>query len=109
MFWLFVYIFIFLDVIVFMTMFVGLYLCLTIAEMVLAKVIYILRFSIIAIMDEYFITAILNMFNIVFVSILVILRMVSKDHETTSWYNFVNRGSYQGKKQKNEKQIFFFR
>ena len=73
MFLLFGYLFLFfLDVIVFMTLFVGLHLCLTIAEMVLMKVIYILRFSMIAIMDENFITTILNMFNMVFISILVI-------------------------------------
>ena len=92
-----------------MTLFVGLHLCLTIAEMVLMKVIYILRFSMIAIMDENFITTILNMFNMVFISILVIFRMMSDEQETTSWYNFMNRGSYLGKKQKTEKHIFFLR
>ena len=99
----------FSDVIVYMTIAFGLHLCLTTAEMVLMKVIYILRFSRIAAMDEYFISTVLIMFNSVVILIIVMFRMVSKDIEVTAWYNFVKQDPFKYGKEKTSGEIIGYR
>ena len=62
---------------------VVLYLTMTIMEMVVMKYIYISKFSKIAAMNEYFISTSLTLFNIVIIAINVILRLATREMETS--------------------------
>ena len=61
----------------------GLYLILSLAEMITMKVIYIFKFSKIAAMDEYFITKMLIFFNIIIIGFHIIPRIVTNEYMTT--------------------------
>ena len=78
----------FLDIVVAIISMYGIigttiFMILTITEMIIMKVIYIHKFSKVAVMNEYFISTILVAFNI-FISILVIsLRVILKEYVNT--------------------------
>ena len=62
------------------------YHALTMAEMVLFKVLYIYKYSRIAAMDEYFLTFIVTLFNIVIIFGFTVIRISLKEHLMTRWY-----------------------
>ena len=62
-----------------------LYLVITVTEMVVMKTIYILRFSRIAAMNENFITLNLILFNGVFISWNIIMRLTLREFEVNPW------------------------
>ena len=63
-----------------------LYLAMTITEMVVMKYIYITKFSMIAAIDENFISTIFIFFNIVTIAIFIIIHLVTKKMEIASRY-----------------------
>ena len=62
----------------------------TITEMVVMKCIYISKFSRIAAINENFITTILTLFNMVIIAINIILRLVTREVETSPVYFYHN-------------------
>ena len=69
---------------------VGLHLVMTITEMVVMKCIYISKFSRIAAVNESFITTTLTLFNMVIIAINIILRLVTREVETSPVYFYHN-------------------
>ena len=63
-----------------------LYLAMTITEMVVMKYIYITKFSMIAAINENFISTILILFNIVVIVINMVIHMVTKNMEIAPKY-----------------------
>ena len=63
-----------------------LYLAMTITEMVVMKYIYITKFSMIAVIDENFISTTLIFFNIVTIAIFIIIHLVTKKMEIAPKY-----------------------
>ena len=63
-----------------------LYLAMTITEMVVMKYIYITKFSMIAAIDENFISTTLIFFNIVTIAIFIIIHLVTKNMEIAPKY-----------------------
>ena len=80
----------FLDVCYSVTLAVSLHLMMTITEMVVMKWIYISKFSIIALIDENFVTTTLTLFNMVIIAINIILRLVTREVETSPVYFYHN-------------------
>ena len=76
----------FLDVCYSVTLAVSLHLMMTITEMVVMKWIYISKFSIIALIDENFVTTTLTLFNMVIIAINIILRLATREMETSPLY-----------------------
>ena len=62
----------------------------TITEMVVMKCIYISKFSRIAAINENFISTILKLFNMVITAINVILRLATREMETSTIYTYHN-------------------
>ena len=60
-----------------------LFMILTITEMIIMKVIYIHKFSKVAVMNEYFISTILVAFNIVISIFVISLRVILKEYVNT--------------------------
>ena len=69
---------------------VSLHVIMTMTEMVVMKCIYISKFSRIAIINEYFITTTLTLFNMVIIAINIILRLASGEVETSPMYLYHN-------------------
>ena len=69
-----------------MTLAVSLHLLMTVTEMVVMRCIYILKFSTIAAMNEYFISTTLTSFNMVIIAINIILRLATREMETSPLY-----------------------
>ena len=82
--------FLFLDVGYFVSNAVILHLAMTITEMVVMKNIYIFRFSRIAAINENFILKTLTLFNVVIIVINLILRLGTREFETSPWYFYIN-------------------
>ena len=80
----------FLDVCYSVTISVSLHVLMTITEMVVMKWIYISKFSIIALIDENFITTTLTLFNMVIIAINIILRLATREMETSVFCSFYN-------------------
>ena len=76
----------FLDVRKSVTLGVSFHLLMTITEMVVMKCIYISKFSRIAAINENFISTILTLFNMVIIAINVILRLATREMETSTIY-----------------------
>ena len=76
----------FLDVCYSVTLAVSLHLLMTVTEMVVMRCIYILKFSTIAAMNEYFISTTLTSFNMVIIAINIILRLATREMETSPLY-----------------------
>ena len=76
----------FLDVCYSVTLAVSLHLLMTVTEMVVMRCIYILKFSTIAAMKEYFISTTLTSFNMVIIAINIILRLATREMETSPLY-----------------------
>ena len=76
----------FLDVGYFVSNAVILHLAMTITEMVVMKNIYIFRFSRIAAINENFILTTLTSFNVVIIVINLILRLGTREFETSPCY-----------------------
>ena len=70
----------------FVTISVNLNLVMTSTEMVVMKYIYIYKFSRIAEINENFITTTFTLFNAVIIAINIIIRLVTKEVETSPWY-----------------------
>ena len=62
----------------------------TITEMVVMKCIYIWKFSRIAAINENFISTTLTLFNMVIIAINIILRLATREMETSPWYFYLN-------------------
>ena len=62
------------------------HIMLTLAEMVIFKMLYMFKFSVIAIMDEYFLTNFLTLFNIMINFGLTIIRVWLNEHRRTKRY-----------------------
>ena len=77
-----------LDLHFFVTQCVCLYLVMTTTEMVAMKCFYISKFSRIAVINENFISTTLILFNIVIIAINLILRLMTKDLETSTTIHF---------------------
>ena len=73
-----------------MTLAVFLHLLMTVTEMVVMKCIYISKFSRIAAMNENFISTTLTLFNMVIIAINVILRLATREMETSPFYFYYN-------------------
>ena len=69
-----------------MTLVVSLHSVMTITEMVVMKCIYIWKFSRIAAINENFISTTLTLFNMVIIAINVILRLATRQMETSPLY-----------------------
>ena len=69
---------------------VFLHLAMTVTEMVVMKNIYIFRFSRIAAINENFILTTLTSFNVVIIVINLIIRLVTREYETSPWYFYMN-------------------
>ena len=78
----------FLDVCHSVILAVSLHLVMTITEMVVMKCIYISKFSRIAVINENFISTTLTLFNIVIITINLILHLVTKELETSTTIHF---------------------
>ena len=76
----------FLDVGKSVTLAVSLHLVMTITEMVVMKCIYIWKFSRVAAIDENFISTNLTLFNTVIIAINIILRLATREVETSPLY-----------------------
>ena len=63
-----------------------LHVVMTITEMVVMKYIYITKFSMIAAINENFISTTLTLFNIVIIVIFIIIHLVTKKMEIASRY-----------------------
>ena len=66
-----------------------LYNTLTITEIVVIKTLYLYKYSRIAAMNEYFITAMLTSFNILIIGSNIVIRSTLKEYEGNPFYNFV--------------------
>ena len=73
-----------------MTGAVSLHVMMTITEMIVMKWIYISKFPIIAIIDENFVTTTLTLFNMVIIAINIILRLATREMETSVFCSFYN-------------------
>ena len=73
-----------------MTIGVSLHVLMTITEMVVMRCFYISKFSRIAAINEYFITTTLTLFNMVIIAINIILRLVTREVETSPVYFYHN-------------------
>ena len=62
------------------------HILLTLAEMVIFKILYMYKFSVIAIMDEYFLTHFLTLFNVLINLGLTTIRVWLNEHRRTSMY-----------------------
>ena len=71
------------------TLAVGLHLMMTITEMVVMKCIYIWKFSRIAAINENFISTTLTLFNMVIIAINLILRLSTREIETSPMYFYL--------------------
>ena len=80
-----------------MTNAVNLHLAMTIAEMVVMKNIYIFRFSRIAAINENFISTTLTLLNFIIIVINTMLRMGTREIETSPWYFNLNPQQYPNK------------
>ena len=80
----------FLDVCHSVILAVSLHLVMTITEMVVMKCIYISKFSRIAAINENFITTTLTLFNMVIIAINIILRLATREMETSIFCFFYN-------------------
>ena len=80
----------FLDVGKSVTLAVSLHVVMTITEMVVMKCIYIWKFSRVAAIDENFISTNLTLFNTVIIAINIILRLATRQMETTPFYLYHN-------------------
>ena len=69
-----------------MTIAVSLHVLMTITEIVVMRCIYIYKFSRIAAMNEYFISTTLTLFNMVIIAINIILRLATREMETSPLY-----------------------
>ena len=78
----------FLDLHFFVTKCIGLYLIMTTTEMIMMKCVYISKFSRIAAINENFITTTLTSFNILIITINLILHFVTKELETSTTIHF---------------------
>ena len=67
-----------------------LHLAMTITEMVVMKNIHIFRFSRIAAINENFILTTLTLFNVIIIVINLILRLGTREFETSPWYFYIN-------------------
>ena len=76
----------FLDVCYYVAFAVILHVVMTITEMVVMKYIYITKFSMIAAINENFISTTLTYFNVVIIAIFIIIYMVTKQMEIVSRY-----------------------
>ena len=65
---------------------VFMHIMLTLAEMVIFKILYMFKFSVIAIMDEYFLTNFLTSFNIMINFGLTMIRVWLNEHRRTKRY-----------------------
>ena len=79
-----------LDLHFFVTQCVCLYLVMTTTEMVAMKCFYISKFSRIAAVNESFITTTLTLFNMVIIAINIILRLATREMETSVFRSFYN-------------------
>ena len=68
----------------------GMHVLVTLAEMVIFKILYMYKFSIIAAMDEYFLTNFVTLFNFMINFGLTIVRISLGEHKRTRmyFYNF---------------------
>ena len=73
-----------------MTVGVSFHSLMTITEMVVIKCIYISKFSRIAAINENFISTTLTLFNMVIIAINIILRLATRQMETTPFYLYHN-------------------
>ena len=80
----------YLDVCKSVTLAVSLHLVMTITEMVVMKCIYIWKFSRVAAINENFISTTLTLFNMVIIAINIILRLATRQMETTPLYSYSN-------------------
>ena len=80
----------FLDVCYSVTLAIRLHLVMTLTETVVMKCIYIWKFSRIAAINENFISTILKLFNMVITAINVILRLATREMETSTIYTYHN-------------------
>ena len=80
----------FLDVRKSVTLAVCLHFVMTITEMVVMKCIYIWKFSRIAAINENFISTTLTLFNMVIIAINIILRLATRQMETSPLYLYHN-------------------
>ena len=62
------------------------HILLTLAEMVIFKIFYMYKFSVISVMDEYFLTHFLTLFNIMINIGLTLIRVWLNEHRRTSIY-----------------------
>ena len=62
------------------------HIMLTLAEMMIFKILYMFKFSVIAIMDEYYLTHFLTLFNIMINFGLAIIRVWLNEHRRTKRY-----------------------
>ena len=76
----------FLDVCYYVAFAVILHVVMTITEMVVMKYIYITKFSMIAAINENFISTTLISFNIVIIAIFIIIHLVTKKMEIAARY-----------------------
>ena len=67
-----------------------LYLTLTITQMTTLKTFYMYKYSVIAAIDENFITNILVKMNIIIISMNTIVRLVLKEYESTPFLAYRN-------------------
>ena len=72
------------------TLAVSLHLVMTITEMVVMKCIYIWKFSRVAAINENFISTNLTLFNTVIIAINIILRLATRQMETSPLYLHLN-------------------
>ena len=80
----------FLDVGYSVTFAIGLHVVMTLTEMVVMKCVYIWKFSRIAAINENFISTTLTLFNMVIIAINIILRLATREMETSPWYFYLN-------------------
>ena len=66
-----------------------LYNTLTITEIVVIRTLYLYKYSRIAAMNEYFITAMLTSFNILIIGSNIVIRITLKEYEGNPFYNFL--------------------
>ena len=62
------------------------HIMLTLTEMVIIKIIYMFKFSVIAVMDEYFLTNFITSFNVLINFGLTIIRVWLNEHRRTRMY-----------------------
>ena len=74
----------------------------TIAEMVIFKILYLYKYSYIAIMNEYFLTNFIISFNLVVISYLTMIRICLKEESRTR-----NYFRYYGKPYEVYKKVYF--